>query len=377
MKQDDRSANGLSDARSENDSLVDVECDYAYANITVRIVAPSGLHRRLAEYFAGFVEVRESTGPCETRVVVRCDARLLRDTRRKFRLEQGTEIELHGRLAGILIHDEDTGLVWNLGEDASYRCRHAGSARELVITYDSPTIAAALDCARIVRGLMTRLAEMRGARRVHMACLVRDGRGVAVVGPTGSGKTTFLLQSLRSGAGDSFVTNDKAMLVERGRELVVFGVPYAVSIGDGTLSVCAPLSRERGRRINGETYLWPTQIASALGCSLLDRTVVVAMICVGLDPASEGASLVRMDVEECRADIDTFTEAMHPHWLDQLIGTTPAASGAPDAIKEIPCWELRGNPMAMDPEAVLSRVVSGSRGDSCSAEVADRPYGGR
>jgi hypothetical protein len=84
------------------------------------------------------------------------------------------------------------------------------------------------------------LLERRGRYSLHAACLARDGRGLLLAGPTGSGKSTLTLALLR--AGLEFVADDTVFLTPAGD---VLGFPDAVAIRDGEPTPGFPKRLER------------------------------------------------------------------------------------------------------------------------------------
>ncbi len=103
---------------------------------------------------------------------------------------------------------------------AGYRlyARHFGLARVSVRgarIWCSPPAVAPWRWQRFLIGrILPWAAVLRGLELLHAAGVAIDGRAVALVGPTGAGKTSLALQLVARGAG--FLTDDVLALDERG-----------------------------------------------------------------------------------------------------------------------------------------------------------------
>jgi hypothetical protein len=88
---------------------------------------------------------------------------------------------------------------------------------------------------RVVRELAAaRVLEQAGILDLHAAACVVAERGVLLVGPKRSGKTTLLVDALASGRA-SLVANDRVFVDTRQTPGRAFGVPTLVSLRTGTL----------------------------------------------------------------------------------------------------------------------------------------------
>ena len=103
-------------------------------------------------------------------------------------------------------------------------------------------VLAQRDCARlrvllmrIVRELALLQALRHGDLFLHAAAVVSSVGGVLVAGPKDAGKTTMLLDLLRSG-GARFVANDRVMVDLAGPSAMARGVPTIIKVRPGSLS---------------------------------------------------------------------------------------------------------------------------------------------
>lgn len=69
---------------------------------------------------------------------------------------------------------------------------------------------------------------------LHAACLVRDGSAILLLGPPGTGKTTFLLRFLSEGF--TYLSDDVTLVHGAGR---VTGLPFAPGIKEGSWDLAA------------------------------------------------------------------------------------------------------------------------------------------
>lgn len=85
---------------------------------------------------------------------------------------------------------------------------------------------------RVIRELLIRSLEGRRASLLHGAAVDIGGRGAAIIGKTGSGKTTLMINILQATQG-KFLANDRTMLLP-GRDIKILYIPFCIRIGAGT-----------------------------------------------------------------------------------------------------------------------------------------------
>jgi putative hydrolase of the HAD superfamily len=254
------------------------------------------------------------------------------------------ELRLHGRMPGFRIEADGADYVLNVGGRAVYRLQREFAGLRLEVICDAMSTLVQMDVLRLVRGILTSLVVRNGGQRVHLSAVVRRQQAVAFVGPPGAGKTSFALAALKHGWADKFLTNDKA-LVSADAPGEIIGIPYAVSIGDGALAQLPELTGlSNTRRISRETYIWPADLASALGVVLCPRASIGLLISPRLDLARATPLIERIDADDVVDEIVQFTEDMHPEWLEAYFG---APRPAPSAWR--PAWPVEILRVTMDP----------------------------
>jgi hypothetical protein len=203
---------------------------------------------------------------------------------------EGRPVTLHSEQRGTAFAD-DEGVEHVARDDglAAYELDRA--ARRLRLRYAGEQArAAALDSLQVVRGVLVDELEARGWMRLHAAIVALDGKGVALIGPKGSGKTSFLLGALAHVECD-YVTNDKC-LVRAGpdRTWEAIALPYAVAAPPPAVDeLSAAFSRIADRRtMNGKVYVWPQDLAQALDRPIEWRVTLGAVAACEFDLAAPG-----------------------------------------------------------------------------------------
>jgi len=100
----------------------------------------------------------------------------------------------------------------------------------------------------------------RGSLLMHAAGVMSDGRGLAIAGFSGMGKSTLSLHIMNRGV--SFISNDRVMVSANGDGVTMRGVPKLPRVNPGTIvsnksleSILPPKEREKIRAIPAEK-LW-------------------------------------------------------------------------------------------------------------------------
>lgn len=88
-----------------------------------------------------------------------------------------------------------------------------------------------VNLVRVLRELVLRMAENEGGICLHAACVEYQGKGIVIIGDSGSGKSTTMLNFLNNGA--DFISNDRCIIDQ---QLNILTWPFSCRIGSGTLS---------------------------------------------------------------------------------------------------------------------------------------------
>jgi hypothetical protein len=151
---------------------------------------------------------------------------------------------------------------------------------------------------RVVRELAAaRMLEQPGVLDLHAAAFAVAGRGVLLVGPKRSGKTTLLVDALASGRA-SLLANDRVFVDTRQSPGRAVGVPTLVSLRTGTLrwfpslptdlperpsllhasELEAQAAAASGAAAPLHLYLSPAQLAGRLGAGVATSAPIAAIV---------------------------------------------------------------------------------------------------
>jgi len=181
----------------------------------------------------------------------------------------------------------------------------------------------------VCRAVFKALAVSAGGVNLHASCLVSEGRGVAVVGDRGAGKTTTLLAALRYG-GFSLLANDQVVAVNtRAGVTKLWGYPALVKVRQASARLVP---------VPWESALWFEQ--DTLRSASSERTGVFAAstLCAafGSNVVAE-AEAAAMAIYEQSTDPDEFAVSAAspdgprrgPRWAPPSVSRRRGACGSP------------------------------------------------
>jgi Ser/Thr protein kinase RdoA (MazF antagonist) len=242
---------------------------------------------------------------------------------------------------GAFLRDEDWEYARDCGQRGDERLFFCdtqeivygvGAGIERIQVYSrqaNPTSRLAM--MKVVRELAMRQLWHRGKLMLHAAAFASESSGCAIVGPKGAGKTTLLTYMLQA-KGVSYVTNDRAALVETDNGFIIRGIPTIVSIRSSTTSLfpilrdgqkrrryrhhqtreeawAGDLSRPAPQKILEEPDLSPAQYTAHLQCATTTEAQLTAVLvpklqtsCDGLEPF--GFRITRLNRHSARTEID-------------------------------------------------------------------------
>lgn len=193
----------------------------------------------------------------------------------------------------------------------------------------------------------------RGALPCHAGAAALDGRGVALAGDSGTGKSTLTLRTV--GAGADFVSNDRVLAMGGGDgEGRIRGVPKLPRVNPGTLlgdpALRGLLAEERRRELEGvpRRELWGLEekhdvpIGDVFGPDRIRHGAAFsALVVLGWDPGKDAPP--RFEPLDLAGRPDALEAVMkdpgvfYPGPRDHL---TP--EGYRERLGGRPAWELRG-----------------------------------
>ena len=184
---------------------------------------------------------------------------------------------------------------------------------------------------KVVREVGMRELWHDGKLMLHAAAFAAGGNGCLILGPKGAGKTTLLTYLLQSG-GVSYLTNDRAALVETETGFSIRGIPTIVSVRSGTTSLFPflhegqkrlryrhlqtreeaqnpDLSSPVSRKMLEEPDLSPSQYTTHLQCRTTAEArlaaVIIPNVRISLDGFGPfGFHMTRLDSLSARTEIE-------------------------------------------------------------------------
>ena len=210
--------------------------------------------------------------------------------------------------------EDGDSVIEDLERDCFYRVR----PRSVEIVARPGFKRVRVGLMRVVRELAAaRMLERRSILDVHAAAFAVAGRGVLLVGPKQSGKTTLLVSALASGRA-SLLANDRVFVDVRQNPGRAYGVPTLVSLRTGTLRWFPGLPQglpERPALLHASELeaqagaasrdaaplhltLSPAQLAGRLGAGVAASAPIAAIIFPEICPTAASWSLEPVGLED-------------------------------------------------------------------------------
>jgi hypothetical protein len=124
---------------------------------------------------------------------------------------------------GTTLYEADPGVFYEVRD----------GARAITLLTDGRPRAARISLMRAVRELVMDDCLARGGVFLQAAALVVGGRGIAVIGPTASGKTTLLIHGLAEGSAQ-YLAGDRVLVSFESGAPRLRGMPMPITIRPGT-----------------------------------------------------------------------------------------------------------------------------------------------
>jgi hypothetical protein len=273
------------------------------------------------------------------------------------------------------------------------RVAYVRDGRRVLILGDDGN-AAGLAAVRVVRSAATAWLERQHWSHVHAAAAAREGAGLAVIGPKGSGKTAAIM-ALAVFAGWQVIAHDRVFAGFADGEPRLLPWPSSLNIGLGLLHALgwAEILRARYRggepapyhqrdavtaallagtrtpvRANGaekKAQLFPAQVRDWLGVGLGSSAVLAAVVVPRID-LSRSRPTVRPLDHVTFSERDVFPPLGHTDYFPdflQLTGRSPTARGRAAlvalqaAAARVPAYQaVLGNDLAANAN-LLARLV--------------------
>lgn len=268
----------------------------------------------------------------------------------------------------ITLHAQKVGEIFTLPLEGSFLVRDTTDSIDIVINKKSSSVKIVcsnpsqnqLEILRIIRGLLSGLAQARGYTLGHSAAIEVNGQVVMIAGSKGAGKTSFATTALKSTEiGTRFITNDKCLI---GSDWTLWGLPYAIPVSPDCFVDCNEFASydkyNLRRNKSGKFLFWPTDFVNLFGCGLSEGGQVRLVVIPELDLSSSTVT-VHEDGYDNNASLYDILKGGYddvmPYWLLDLLEIYPLPSHQTH-FTDIPLYvlRLRGNPWVFDwlPEVI-------------------------
>lgn len=222
----------------------------------------------------------------------------------------------------------------------------------------------AKDLVELLRDVVLKDQENRGAAVLHATCAERDGRAVLVTGAKGAGKSTLLLELVEH-FGHRIMSGDKTVLrLEEDGRVLASGWPDHPHLGYGTIVKYPGLAEIAGL---GEDHVPPADHAfSPFGKFAVDpvrfrerfpgsprglRAPVAAVLHPAIGPGEDTGVAARPDDRAERAallaaNVESAFEGGNAGWHgfldDRRAAVAPVRDRIVRSLAAVPAWSVTG-----------------------------------
>lgn len=269
--------------------------------------------------------------------------------------------------------------------------------RDRVLVLGDDADAAGLAAMRVARSAATAWLEGQRWSPVHAAAAAREGAGLAVIGPKGSGKTAAVM-ALAAFAGWQVIAHDRVFVESVTGEPRLLPWPSSLNIGLGLLHALGWADILRARYLGGEpvpyhqrdavtaallagtrapvrahgaelkAQLFPAQVRDWLGVELGSSAVLAAIVVPRIDLSRSQPEVSRL-AQAAFSERDVFPAPgktdYYPDFL-RFTGRSPVARGQAAlaalraAAARVPAYQaVLGNDLAANAN-LLARLVRGA-----------------
>ncbi len=316
-----------------------------FDEIAVEVVAPNArLVRRLADYFQDFVSQTAAAGKPSSLTLVDGETPAIDvplttwDARGKesFADNDGERIVRKDRTGVVIrLHGRD----WHM---------------EGPLSRNFSQVVNAIGAMFGIRALN------RGGAMLHASYVARDGRGLAVIGQSGAGKSSVAVRLLERGF--DFVSNDRLIVERSGSAILGTGLPKLPRVnpgtllgGEGTSRVLDEVTRRRYSAMPREE-LWKVEdkydldVSATLGRRWLLAAPVAAILVLDWRLGGKGLAVTRLQpgqaVYALRGVIKDFG------CFDQLL-TRRTDTALRESAERVPVFQVTGG---ADPAGLASAI---------------------
>jgi HprK-related kinase B len=203
-----------------------------------------------------------------------------------------------------------------------------------------------------------------GACMIHASAVVGEGRAVAIVGQSGSGKSSVAVRLMERGF--DYLANDRLFLKPQRRGVQAYGIPKLPRVNPGTLLAGSRTSgviderRRRSYRALKSEELWDVNekydldVGRTLGRHWLLRAPLGAAFVLRWHRDGKGLQFRRLNTAQAVEELRSATKTFGPFDLKLAKRSDEALR---TAARAIPFFVVTG---ATDPPALAKSILSGS-----------------
>jgi HprK-related kinase B len=317
-----------------------------FGDVRVDVTGEEKLLRRLAGYFGGFVAQSASATSLPSTLA----------------LVEGTAPE-----PGIALTPWDSRGKDSFGDIDGYRLVRKDRTGVLIQvhgrdwTMQGPLSRNFSQVVNVIGAMYGLRVLARGCAMVHASYVARDGKGLAVVGQSGTGKSSVAVRLLEEGF--EFVSNDRLILELNGKDVIGHGLPKLPRVNPGTLLAGAQtrriLDEEARRRYSAmpAEELWAVEdkydldVSQALGRRWLLSAPVAGILMLEWRFGNSGLAVTRLRPEQALAALRGVSKDFGS--FDQLL-CRRTDTALRDAAERVPVFRITGG---ADP-GLLARKIA-------------------
>jgi hypothetical protein len=221
-----------------------------------------------------------------------------------------------------------------------------------VVVYNPDKSQANKEVRRVVRDqLLVRFEESRGGIVIHSSCLAyKNGDGILVAGSSGSGKTSFFMETLKHSDDFFGMTCERTIVANCGDKLIGQGVPEKINIFPGTIQnydlthVFPEGAGEEGKwsRPSKIKVPWKRLFAS-FNAKPPDQEIQIRAILVPMFSNDE-QGIEKVDktnlLELLEPELLTFNDSVRPNWLSWYWPSFAATRSTLAKLANLPAYKV-------------------------------------
>lgn len=264
----------------------------------------------------------------------------------KYIKNNGKCVKIHSNLTGYILEAKKESQMFYEIQNDNILVDYT-NFNDIKVYVDNMTEIVISEIVKIVRFLfLYPIENKQDYIRAHCAVFNYKNKGILLIGNRGSGKTSFLLNSLKSN-DINFVTNDKALIHNSGK---IFGLPYAVSLPKISMKDIPEINRISTRTTILNKYLyWPKEFCDFFSTNIITDCFIDYIFLTNINFSNENIEIKRYDYDIAKiifSDVDKNS----PYWIGESFNGEKSIQFKEgfEHVFENNCYEIHGNPWRFD-----------------------------